>query len=98
MLFLIPDPAISGFLQKKCFSAGCLLHHRYNSAASKTYTPNGTVFNITYGSGGVAGFFSTDSVTIGDLTVTNVSFGEITKEIGISFIAASFDGICGMAY
>jgi len=56
------------------------------------------LFNITYGSGGVKGRFDTDSVSVGNLTAKNVSFGEILSESGLSFIPARFDGICGMAY
>jgi len=81
-----------------CWSAACWVHSTYKSSDSSTYTANGTEFNITYGSGGIDGFFSTDSVTLGGLTATDVSFGEATTLSGISFIASRFDGICGMAY
>jgi hypothetical protein len=83
---------------KKCWSAACFIHSTYNSAASSTYAANGTEFNITYGSGAVDGFFSTDTVAIGGLDATEVSFGEITTLSGISFLASQFDGIAGMAY
>ena len=82
----------------KCYSLACWIHKYYKSTASSTYVANGTTFNITYGSGGIEGFFSTDSVTVGGVTATNVSFGEATTLSGISFIASQFDGICGMAY
>jgi cathepsin D len=82
----------------KCKTLACYLHHTFNAADSSTYVANGTDFNITYGSGGVTGYFSTDSVTIGGLTATGVSFGEIMVEDGLSFVAAKFDGICGMAF
>jgi hypothetical protein len=82
----------------KCWSAACWIHSTYTEAKSSSYQANGTEFNITYGSGAVDGFFSTDSVTLGGLTATGVSFGEVTTLDGISFLASKFDGICGMAY
>ena len=81
-----------------CFSIGCLTHNTYNSAKSSTYVKNGQSLVIQYGSGGVKGFLSQDTVTWGGAVVKNQVFGEITSEQGTSFAVAKFDGILGMAW
>lgn len=46
----------------------------------------------------ISGVISRDDVVLGDITVKNVLFGEVTEESGPSFNAAHFDGILGLGW
>ncbi|MCL7034435.1 hypothetical protein MKW94_018689 [Papaver nudicaule] len=83
----------------KCYlSVSCFFHAKYKSSASKTYKKNGKSAAIQYGTGAISGFFSEDSVQIGDLVVKNQEFIEATKEPGVTFLMAKFDGILGLGF
>nr|CAG8543274.1 12895_t:CDS:2 [Entrophospora candida] len=81
-----------------CTSIACFLHRRYDSTQSQTYKANGTKFAIRYGSGSLEGIISNDVLTIGDIEITNLDFGESVKEPGFAFAFGRFDGIFGLAY
>jgi len=76
----------------------CRTHKRYDSKKSSTYKPDGKEFKITYGSGSVQGFQSIDTVCIAGICPVNVTFAEITKEKGVAFLFAKFDGILGLSF
>jgi len=85
---------------KKCpiYDIACLLHHKYDSSKSSTYNEDGRKMQIQYGTGSMKGFISKDKVCVAGLCVTNDEFAEATSEPGITFVAAKFDGILGMAF
>lgn len=99
---VVPDTGSSNLWipSKKCAKTdiACLIHDKYDSSKSSSYVANGTQFSIKYGSGACSGFMSQDSVTVGDITVSDQTLGEVEKEPGIAFIAARFDGIMGLGF
>ena len=46
----------------------------------------------------MSGFTSVDTLTLGGLSVPNVTFAEATDEPGIAFALTKFDGILGLGY
>jgi len=75
----------------------CWLHNRYYDTSSSTFRNNGKPFAIRYGSGSCDGYLSEDRLNMGGVVV-NQTFAEILHEPGITFVAAKFDGILGMAF
>jgi cathepsin D len=75
-------------------------HHLYRNSKSSTYKKNGTEFRIEYGSGPVAGFFSRDTVNLGDLTISDYNFAQVTDEsgLGLGYYIGKFDGILGLGF
>ncbi|TVU35639.1 hypothetical protein EJB05_17539, partial [Eragrostis curvula] len=54
--------------------------------------------SIRYGTGAISGYFSLDSVKIGDVVVKSQDFIEATREPSITFMVAKFDGILGLGF
>lgn len=76
----------------------CWLHHKYDAAKSSTHKADGRELQIQYGTGSMKGFISLDTVCVAELCARDQPFAEATSEPGITFVAAKFDGILGMAF
>lgn len=74
--------------------------HVYDHSKSSTYVANNTKFNIEYGSGPVAGFYSQDTVSFAGLKIENFVFSEVNDVSGLGQLYAQtpMDGILGMAF
>ncbi|TDH65972.1 hypothetical protein CCR75_001826 [Bremia lactucae] len=75
-------------------------HRVYDHDHSSSYKPNGTTFDITYGSGPVSGYLSQDVLQLGKLTVPDQFFAEVnvTKGLGPAYYLGKFDGLFGLAF
>eukprot|EP00250_Pteridium_aquilinum_P020514 c24841_g3_i1 orf=259-1737(-) len=83
----------------KCHtSVSCYLHPKFKPSKSSTYKEDGKECNIQYGTGAVYGVLSQDTVTVGDMEVSEQAFMEAVKEPGLTFLLAKFDGILGLGF
>ncbi|XP_039813494.1 aspartic proteinase oryzasin-1-like isoform X3 [Panicum virgatum] len=83
----------------KCYaSIACYFHERYKAGRSNSYKKNGKPASIRYGTGAISGYFSLDSVKIGDVVVKNQDFIEATRETSVTFMVGKFDGILGLGF
>ena len=67
----------------------------YDANASSTYTPNGTLFEIVYGSEACTGYLSQDTLTWAGMALPNQGFAQITDAsgMGVAYKVGHFDGI-----
>mmetsp|Transcript_33110 Transcript_33110/g.47005 ORF Transcript_33110/g.47005 Transcript_33110/m.47005 type:complete len:376 (+) Transcript_33110:427-1554(+) len=75
--------------------------HKYDHQTSTSYQQDGADFAITYGSGSVSGYWSSDTVTLADdLAITQQRFAEVADAagLGLAYSIGKFDGILGLAF
>ena len=53
---------------------------------------------MQFGTGSIEGFISSDTFSLGSVTIKGQNFGEIVAENGRVFEATSFSGILGLAF
>jgi hypothetical protein len=80
-----------------CTDSACNGKHKYNSAASETYTRNGEAITIRYGTGSMKGTLFYDDVSVGGLEVNQQELAQATS-LAAFFTGSAFDGILGLAY
>uniref|UniRef100_A0A4W4GWJ3 Peptidase A1 domain-containing protein n=1 Tax=Electrophorus electricus TaxID=8005 RepID=A0A4W4GWJ3_ELEEL len=81
-----------------CNSDACSHHPLFNPKYSSTYHSNGQPFSIQYGTGSVTGIIGYDTITMGELTITNQKIGLSQSEPGDHFAGALHDGLMGLAF
>ncbi|XP_016954762.1 uncharacterized protein LOC108027720 [Drosophila biarmipes] len=96
---LLLDTASANLLvySSKFVATSCSQHNGYNSSKSLTYQANGTAFEIQFASQDVlTGILSSDTFTLGDLSVKNQTFAEINTAPQNLCKRSNFDGILGL--
>jgi len=86
-------------------SLSARFHKQFLSSKSSSMTADGRNFTIEYASGAVAGHLTRDVLSIGDLQVPDVTFGEVLDQPGALIAGAAvmlnldkFDGVLGLGF
>lgn len=97
---VVPDTGSSNLwiYSSTCNSVVCWYHDKFDASKSSTYQKNGEAFKIQYGSGGIDGFVSQDTASLGGVATPNFGFGEVTAVSGVAFYASQMSGILGLGY
>lgn len=76
----------------------CGNHTFLGSQSSSSFVQSNQNFNVTYGSGAVAGVLCQDNVNMGGLQLNNHTFGVANEEtVQFSASTVAFDGLMGLA-
>ncbi|KAG7278586.1 hypothetical protein CRUP_013328, partial [Coryphaenoides rupestris] len=81
-----------------CVSQACDHHRRFRAFESTSFSHDGRVFGINYGSGHLLGVMARDTLKVSGVSVVNQEFGESVYEPSRAFLLAHFDGVLGLAY
>jgi hypothetical protein len=98
---VVPDTGSSNVwvYSSSCWtSPACYVHKTYKEKKSDSFEKDGHKFELNYGSGGIKGFWSKDTVGFGGLDAEHFTFGEVNSASGMAFIVGHMDGILGLAY
>ena len=98
---VVPDTGSSNVwvYSSSCWtSPACYVHKTYKEGKSSSFEKDGHKFELNYGSGGIKGFWSKDTVSFGGLDAEHFTFGEVNSASGMAFIVGHMDGILGLAY
>jgi hypothetical protein len=77
---------------------GCGNHTFLGTSTSSSFVNTDTKFEVTYGSGAVAGTLCQDNVLLAGLALNNHTFGTANEEsVQFSADTTSFDGLMGLA-
>ncbi|KAH0618725.1 hypothetical protein JD844_018168 [Phrynosoma platyrhinos] len=81
-----------------CSDTACQNHPTFNPSQSSTFQSAHQTMSIQYGTGSMEGILGYDTVLVAGLTDTNQEFALSTREPGVIFNYAKFDGILGLGY
>ena len=76
--------------------AGCGQHQTLGTTTSSSFVDSQKPFQVSYGSGEVAGTIIQDNVVMAGLALNNHVFGTANEET-VQFTGAPFDGLMGLA-
>lgn len=77
-------------------AAGCGKHQTLGTTTSSSFVDSQQPFQVTYGSGAVAGTIIQDNVVMAGLQLNKHVFGTANEET-VQFTGAPFDGLMGLA-
>jgi len=87
---------------QNCSWHTCWFHKRYDASKSQTFKPDGRKYSVQYGSGPVEGVFASDTVKVGDISVSNQLFAQVSQvsfgPLNLAFAAGKFDGLLGLGF
>ncbi|WP_257286159.1 pepsin-like aspartyl protease [Endozoicomonas sp. SESOKO1] len=83
--------------ENNCSTPGCQGKEKFNPNLSSSFLTCGQELSIQYGTGSIQGYVGYDTVTFGDITVTNQGIG-LASQLSDDFQNSPFDGIFGLAY
>ncbi|KAL2093785.1 hypothetical protein ACEWY4_011097 [Coilia grayii] len=78
-----------------CNSKACNIHQKFNPQSSSTFQWAGKSFTLHYGAGGMTAYLGYDTISVGDVTVTQQMVG-LSETLNTN--ETPFAGIVGLAY